>query len=271
MSVLAILGLNGYTLTGTRNEFTQEANETTIKTYEGPIDKIQELYTSSRADVLSGEIDRVTKTQRDGLGVLELHYADSGADTSADPSDELENTIWELLPQDLYKSIRSYNGDVAGSQAFNKDANQDDLEDTRLWFETAKKEGVDPSAEPQSTYLKLLRRGTDQYVRTVAVLQSRITVSRRSLVNADWTGVDRAWRISGDANNGGPDLSVGQSALLGTIQSMPEAQSDSKQWLKRGPSVTMTGNQSYTITHQWWFSRAWSANLYGGDAVDGNP
>jgi len=271
MSILAIIGLNGYTKTSTRKEFTQEASETTIETYEGPIAKVDELYAESTASVLSGEIDKVTDVSSNGKGVLELHYSGGSGSTSADPTDTFANTIWELVPQDIYKNIRSYNGDVAGSFAFNKDADQEGLEAVRLFFETAGKDGTFPVNGTQVAYYNLLTRGTDQYVRTIAVLRSRLTVSKSSLLTADWTGVDRAWRLTGDSASGGPDLNVGQATIIGQIESMPEADNNLKQWLKRGPGITMNGNQSFTMTQEWWFAKAWSHNQYDGDDVDGNP
>jgi hypothetical protein len=267
MSVIQILGANNYTLVGTRKEYDQESGESTVTTYQGPIDKIDELYAETRNDVIDGLYDKVTTGKKDGMGQLEISVSDSG-----DAAEEDTNTVWELVGQDIYKNIRSYNGDVTSSEAFNKDTNQTDLENTRLFFETAGQEGVDPGDdEPQATYLQLLMRGTDQYVRSIAVLRSRITVSRRSQITCDWTGVDRAWRLTGDSASGGPNLNLGQAALLGQISSMPEADDTKKQWLKRAPSLTMTGSKSYTMTQEWWFARAWSENLYDGDAADGNP
>jgi len=277
MSVIEILGLSGYTRTGSRQEYDQSNGESTVVTYQGPVSNIETLYAASKLDIQDGTVDKASKSVEDGLGVLELSYAD-GNENDDDPNTVLNNTIWELVGQDLYKSIRSYNGDVSiangdplDSEAFNKDADQADLEQARLYFETAGVEGSIGVAEPAATYIQLLYRGTDQYLRSSAILRSTLTVSRRSLVTASWTGVDRAWKLSGDAASGGPDLNVGQAALIGAIETMAEADGTLKQWLKRAPQLTMSGRKSYTIIQEWWFARAWSANLYAGDQVDGNP
>ena len=260
-----ILGLNGYTKKSTRKEYTQDTGLSTVVSYEGPIAKIDELLASSILSVQDGTIDKVTSGKSDGLGVLELSYADGDASQS-DPNTVQNNTIWELVGQDLYKNLQSFDGAVSGSQAFNVDANQALLENARLYFETATKEGTIPTGEPYATYYKLLLRGVDQYVRSAAVLRSTINVSRRSLVAGRWVGVDRAWKLNSE--DGSPDLdTVGQGAIIGSISEMPEADATKKQWLKRAPQITMASKRSYTITQEWWYARAWSANLYGGDLV----
>ena len=258
-----IIGLDGYTQVGTRKEYTQDLGLSTVISYEGPIAKIDALLASSILSVQDGTVDKVTANKSDGVGVLELSYAD-GDSAQDDPNTVQNNTIWELTGQDLYKNLRSYDGAISGTQAFNADATQALLENARLYFETATKEGTLPSGEPYATYYALLLRGVDQYVRSAAVLRSTITVSRRSLVAGKWNGVDRAWKL--DAEEGSPNLdTVGQGAIIGSISEMPEADATAKQWLKRAPQITMASRKSYTISQEWWYARAWSANLYGGD------
>lgn len=264
-----VLGLDGYTQVGTRREYTQDLGLSTVISYEGPIDKIDALFASSVLSVQAGNVDKVTTSKKDGLGVVELSYADGDA-SQDDPNTIQNNTIWELIGQDLYKNLRSYGGEVSGSQAFNAAADQSALENVRLYFETAKTQGTVPSGEPQETYYKLLMRGTDQYVRSAAVLRSSITVSRRSLVAGKWIGVDRAWTL--DGQTGSPNLdTVGQGAIIGAISEMEEADAAKKQWLKRAPQITMSSKRSYSITQEWWYARDWSHNLYDGDDLTTNP
>ena len=274
---LAIIGLYNYTKVGTRREYSQDMGQTTVETYQGPVSKINDLFDASVLSVQDGTVDKVTTGRENGLGVLELHYADGDATNDVNATVQ-NNTIWELVGQDLYKNLRSFGfaagGDLAaaGVQRFNLDADQASLENARGYFESA---GNDPNffapaAEPAVTYLALLQRGVDQYVRSAVVLRSTITVSRRSLVAGRWVGVDRAWKLDGE--DGSPNLdSVGQSAIIGSINEMPEADDTKKQWLKRAPQITMASRKAYTIAQEWWFARRWSHNLYLGDSEDGNP
>jgi len=269
MSIFRVIGLNDYTKVSTRREYTQESGQTTVTTYKGPPDPINDLYESSLAAVQNGEIDSVTTSVENGEGILEIRVADGDEDGN-DPNTVFNNTIWELIGQDIFKNLRSYPGDVSGSVAFNGDSDQDDLEETRLYFETAQTEGSAPSGEPSETYYKLLLRGTDQYVRSTAVLRTTITVSRRSQITLDWNGVDRAWKI--DGQTGSPDLDqTGQGALIGQIINLPGYNAEKKQWLKRAPQLTQTGRRNYTITQEWWYANRWSNNLYGGDSETDNP
>jgi hypothetical protein len=276
MSLFRIIGLNDYTQTSTRREYTQELGQTTVTTYKGPPDPISDLYDASVLSVQNGEIDAVSTNVENGEGVLEIKVADGNEDGD-DPNTIANNTIWELIGQDIFKNIRSYPGDVADSKAFNTDSLQDEMEDVRLYFETAQQEGTAPAiGSAEEVYYNLLLRGTDQYVRSTAVLRTTLTVSRRSLLSLNWVGVDRAWKLNGDgdAESGSPDLNqTGQGALIGQISLLPGFDGDKKQWLKRAPQLTQSGRRNYTMTQEWWYAEAWSTNLYGGtvDATGGNP
>jgi hypothetical protein len=276
MSLLKIIGLNDYTQTSTRREYTQELGQTTVTTYKGPPEPISDLYDTSVLSVQNGEIDAVSTNVENGEGVLEIKVADGNEDGD-DPNTIANNTIWELIGQDIFKNIRSYPGDVADSKAFNTDSLQDEMEDVRLYFETAQQEGTAPAiGSAEEVYYNLLLRGTDQYVRSTAVLRTTLTVSRRSLLSLNWVGVDRAWKLNGDgdAESGSPDLNqTGQGALIGQISLLPGFDGDKKQWLKRAPQLTQSGRRNYTMTQEWWYAEAWSTNLYGGtvDATGGNP
>jgi len=272
MSIFRVIGLNDYTKVATRREYTQESGQTTITTYKGPPDPINDLYDSSLAAVQNGEIDSVTTSVENGEGILEIKVADGDQDGN-DPNTIQNNTIWELIGQDIFKNLRSYPGapDISGAVPFNLDADQDEMESARLYFETAQQDGDPPSGGSNAeVYYNLLLRGTDQYIRSTAVLRTTITVSRRSLITLDWKGVDRAWKIDGE--DGSPNLDqTGQGALIGQITQLPGYDATKKQWLKRAPQLTQTGRRNYTVAQEWWFAEYWSRNLYGGDAGTDNP
>jgi len=255
MSVESILGLNDYTLVRTSKGWDKDKGSSISREYHGPIEKIDNLYESLIGDISIDTIDRTTQM---GKGVLIITAADD-----ENPNNPEENDLWEVVGQDLYKDLRSH-------QTYNQDADQADLEEVRRAIETVDLNFAEPANEPEKSYHKLLLRGVDQYVRTTAILQRSIQAGPRSLLKASWTGVDKAWKISGE--DGSPNLrTTGDAAIIGYLQEMPEYDENKKQWLKRAPQLRQVGKRRFALVYQWWYARRWSHSLYDGDNEDGNP
>ena len=258
-SAARILGANNYTQVGESRVWSRDQGWTTVKEYEGPKDKIRTLINSLVDDPA---IDGLSENKRRGKGSLDVTYVDDDG-SGGGGTTEQQNETWQLIGQDLCKNIRAHT-------TFNKDANQNDLENTRVFYESGGGRGIRVGSEPSVTYFALLRRGVSEYVRTAIILRKTITAGPRSLLRASWTGVDRAWKLDGEP--GSPNLATaGEAAIIGALSEMDDFDNEKKQWLKRGPTVSPTGRRRYNISAEWWFARRWSETLYSGENEDGNP
>lgn len=251
-----IVGLDDLTLISTDKGWNRGTGETRIEVWEGPITKINE-----RFELLKNtpDIDKIQKSTVDGKGRLNITIVNSGDEVPG--SNFADNAVWELIGQDLYKGLRAH-------QTFSVAADQSKLEDTRKFYE----EGLggvgphDSDGAPFTTYLNLLRRGTEEFVRSVAILRQSLVVGSRSTEKADWENVDRAVTLSGTGLDG-----TGAQAIIGAIDTMPEANSGKKQWLKRAPQLRTSGDRRFTIVLEFWYAKEWSKVLYEGDEGDDNP
>ena len=245
------------TQVSTRQKYTADNGLTTIYTYEGPAEAAQTLFETFQDSVLLGEALNTDKENKDGFSRVTVEYAneDEGAVTE-------ENETWNLVPQDIEKPLRSYDGAVSESVAFNADADQKALEKVRQAWERA--EDYTPAGDPSTTYQKHLYRGTTAYTRTGCILRRVIKVAADSDVVAGWSNVDRAQKLE---DTGFDETASNNAGIIGSISEMPESDSTKKQWLKRAPQLTPIGDNKYSIVQDWWFAREWSANLYDGDAT----
>jgi len=255
-----VIGLNDFTLTSTSRTWSKDNGQGTVKNYEGPIDKIKEFFESQIDDPA---IDTMRNLSNNGKGVLEVTFVDDDGSGEGLVTAE-NNDIWELIGQDLFKNIRAH-------ETFNVDNDQPALEEVRKAVEAADKDLQALTAgEPQETYQKLLLQGTDEYARTAVILRRSINAGSRTLLQASWLGVDRAWELDNEV--GSPNLrTTGDAAIIGAIAEMPDEDGTKKQWLKRAPQIRTQGRRSWSIVQEWWFARRWSATLYEGDAEAGNP
>ena len=266
---LSKIGDHGFNLTGESREYTSESGYVTIRRYAGPFDAKDAFFASQKALVDADIADSVREDQEDGEAIVEVRFADDDG-SGGGFTDPALNTVWEVIPQDFYKSIRQLGTAVnARGIIFNKDAKQAALEAIRAAVERGE-QIIPPAVEPDITYHNLLLRGVDEFVRTGATLRKSIRVGRRSTLRGIWENVDRAWKLAGEP--GSPDISgIGASAIVGAINSMDDADPALKQWLKRGPHIQLIGRARYSIVQEWWFAAQWSEALYNGDAGDGNP
>ncbi len=261
-----VIGLNSFTKVGTRNGWSKNGGLTTIFDYEGPIDKVDELFNSLIDDEA---IDSLSKNKRGGKGMLAVTYVDDDGSGTGQVTEDL-NVIWELVGQDLWKSIKSFGGrsEDAGAKAFNLDADQKDLEEVRQAVETST--FFVPASATAVVYRDLLLRGADEFVRSSAILRKTINVGPRSTIQGSWKGNDRAWKIDGEA--GSPDLdTAGDAAILGDLSDTDDYDESKRQWLKRPPTTRQIARRRYSLVQEWWFARRWSYTLYGGDNENGNP
>jgi len=250
-----IIGLNGYSEVSRSETYSKSGGRSAKITYEGPLDKIDELFVALIGDPA---VDTLDKNRSNAKGVLTVGYVDDDGSGGGGSTEE-NNTTWELVPNDIYKPINGFNnGAVNFADANYVQELQDILRKIRQGQAVAR-----PAGNPQQGFFDLLMMGVEEYVRTGVTLRKSINVSLRSTLVANWTNVDRAVVIA--------DTGLDDSHLIGTIADMPEANSAKKQWLKRGPTIRTYGQGKYTIAQDWWFARRWSALLYGGDVEAGNP
>jgi len=264
---LKIVGLNDYTRTGARQRWSQVDGYTTVYTYKGPADKLTTFFLSL---VGTDPIDITEIDITEGVATVQVTYEDEDGSGGGAATDY--NITWELIGQDLFKDIRTFDGTALGTTSFNRDADQAALEAVKKKFLECKIDSAYLAGLVGTPllYAKFLMRGSAEYVRTQVILRKSIKVGRRSAMTASWVGVDEAWSLAG--GSGSPDPSgVGSSALIGTIASMPEADNTKRQWLKRAPQMRQIGGNKWSITQDWWFARRWSYNLYLGNSEDGNP
>ena len=190
------LGFPGLTLTSTDKGWKRDLGETKIEIFEGPVSAID-----SRFDILKATpgVDDLVRNTSDGLGTLTVTTVEDDLITTFE-----DNDIWEFLSQDLLKGIRTH-------QVFNKDGDQDRLEDTKKFFDEGNS-GPGPhnsDGDPFVKYLRILRSEQTEYIRSAAILRRTLTVGPRSRQFANWTNVDRAIGIksTGLPSSGQPLLS----------------------------------------------------------------
>jgi hypothetical protein len=242
-----------------------ESGDQIVEEYVGPLSVAESEYIVAKS---SGFWDEVEFSRDKGKGMLTLAVSTDATTGGGFPIDP--KPVWEVVGQDLFRNIRAFGGGTTAGVVFNAAADQEDLEAVRLRVESAEIEGLLPLAEPMSTYARLLLRGTNEFVRSTAILRSTIVVNSRTSAKASWVGVDRAWKLSGEA--GSPAVpGTGASAIVGVIGDMPDADATKKQWLKRAPQIRSLERGRYQIAQEWWFSRRWSYALYDGDNEADNP
>ena len=253
-----IIGLNGVVRVSRKKRWTAARGHHYVEVWRGPIVKVEEYYESLQNAQGIDALD-FDDAQGKPVGTLTVTRADD--DGTGQGSNEELNTQWELVGQDLYKDIRAH-------ETFNQDADQVNLELCREHVERAiaaeLPEGI--AGEPFETYTKLLRRGTNQFLRSVAVLRKTIIVGPDNVIVPTWDGVDRAWKLDNEAGSPEPP-----NALIGDIVSLPEGNNLKKQWLKRAPNRTQISELDWRISQEWWYAARWSYALYVGDDEDGNP
>lgn len=96
----------------------------------------------------------------------------------------------------------------------------------------------------------LLCRGTEYYLESAYVLRETKTVSKRSSVQASFTGINTV--------SAPPDTSS-VNTIIGALPS--------GEWLKRAPVVRQYGVRRWQIVTEWWWAEKWSLALYGGTAT----
>jgi hypothetical protein len=242
-----------------------ESGDQIVEEYVGPLSVASTEYASAKS---SGLWDEVEFSRDKGKGMLTLAVSTESTAGGGFPVDP--KPVWEVVGQDLFRNIRAFGGGTAAGVVFNAAADQEAMEEVRLRVESAEIDGLLPLAEPMSTYARLLLRGTNEFVRSTAILRSTIVVNSRTSARASWAGVDRAWKLSGES--GSPSIpGTGASAIVGVIGDMPDFSAAKKQWLKRAPQIRSLERGRYQIAQEWWFSRRWSYALYSGDNEADNP
>jgi len=247
MSELDQIGFDGMTKISTGTVYSKRDGRTVVRVYRGPIDKAEILFNQFKSDFL---VDDVQIARESGIGTVSVCQAD-------DLNSVTDQSIWELGGERMLKDIRTH-------QSFNQSADQDAIEIARVAAELGEK--ITPVAGAATTYYGLRRRGTQEYLRSQPVLRQSIRTSQRGSIVVSWAGVDRAWKLQGESGSPGPPLN-----LVGTINNMPEADGNKKQWLKMAPQLTQVTSRLWQINFEWIFARQWSNTLYEGTAGTDNP
>jgi len=253
MAVEDILGSNAMTRESRRRRKLESGATRYEETWRGPIPKADILYESYEADETW---DDVNQSKDGGVGVVNI----SRVDEDIDPTDEdiQQSALWEVIPEELHKDLRAH-------PTFNQAADQTAIEAARLAFEAGNGD-YDASANAAAdTYLEMRRRGVEEYVVTVPVIQRTIRVTKRSDIAFSWSGKDKAWKID-EPNGPNPPKDI-----LGVIADMPDADATKKQWLKRAGEIRRTSRDEIDIVYQWIWARRWSHTLYDGDDETDNP
>jgi len=257
MAVADIFGSTGMTKVNTGIVYTIENGLSTVETYEGPTNDADALEDEFRQQVNEGSL--LTYRRRNTSGFVQI-MAFYPTDADGENAATVENETWNLIPQDLEKPLRAYDGAIPSTQAFNLDAHQKALEKVRQAWERA--EDYTPAAEPMITYQKLLFRHVTSYIRTAVILRNVVKIAANNAeISASWENVDRALTLE---DTGFDATDANNAAILGSINTMPEADASLKQWLKRGPQMQPLGNNKYSLMQDYWFARGWSANMYAG-------
>lgn len=274
-----IYGINDFVLQSKTRTWTPDKGYAWTYVYSGPLDKADAFFESKVAEITS---DSVTLDRQDGMGLVTVTVVDD--DGEGNPPSNEDNDLWEIIGQDTYKDLMSFNGrSDNGADAkinftrtgFDDSGNTDPANDIPTALATIRRavEEANPALytnasdySPQLYYKRLLERGVTEYVRSTIVLRRTITCGRRSNIKASWAGVDRAWALDGEA--GSPNLKKnGQAALIGIMEDHPDFNVNLKQWLKKAPQIQEVGRRRYTITYEWWFAKSWSWVLYGGNGI----
>lgn len=262
---LDIYGENEAISQGVRRDWDKSSGETGQETYRGPAAAVTAFYESLINDPT---VDKLSLETNNGQGTATVTRIQDVTQEGAGPNNQFLNVTWEVIPQDIYKALRSFGGrpEDNGTQQFNQQADQEALEETRKYFETAREKGIPPLAQPGLTYLALLLNGVEEFVRTGVILRSRIQVASNAQIAASWQNVDRAITFN--------QLNIGNTEaeqILGALNEMDEFEDGKRQFLKRGPSIRETSTRRFSIEQDYWFARRWSYNLYGGDNEADNP
>lgn len=268
-----IYGYNDFTLQSKTRTWTPDKGYAWTYVYGGPLDKADDFFEAKVADVTS---DSVTLDRQDGMGLVTVTVVDD--DGNGNPQNSEDNDLWEIIGQDCYRDLMSFNGRPDGDPAINftRTGNNDgsldiptQLAGIRKAVEEANPDIFPTGSEtyiPDKYYRRLMERGVTEYVRSTIVLRRTITCGRRSNIKASWAGVDRAWKLDGEA--GSPNLKRNnQAALIGIIDDHPDFNANVKQWLKKAPQIQEVGRRRYSITYEWWFAKSWSSVLYAGNGI----
>lgn len=268
-----IYGYNDFTLQAKTRTWTPDKGYAWTYVYSGPLDKADAFFEAKVADFTS---DSVTLDRQDGMGLITVTVVDD--DGQGNPQNSEDNDLWEVIGQDCYRDLMSFNGrpegdpDINFTRTGNNDGARDiptQLAGIRRAVEEANPDRFPTGSDtyiPDKYYRRLMERGVTEYVRSTVVIRRTITAGRRSTIKASWVGVDRAWKLEGEAGSPNPKAN-GQAALIGIIAEHPDYNTGLKQWLKKAPQVQEVGKRRYTITYEWWFAKSWSNVLYAGDGI----
>jgi len=266
MSEEAIVkGLDDMTRVSTDRQHTKRSGETLVETWEGPIDKALSAYIDGSNN---NQYDDVSFAVRNGKGVVTYTVVDEGNQVGF--VDQNANAVWEVLPLELTKDLRShpYFTEVSGA-----------IETDIVICEDAISRGeqYDSSASSFSTemgnYYGLRLAGVSQYIESAIILRKTIETSRRTLINVAWEKVNQVVNLNTDINP--------PSAVLGTLDdlqrlvrgsggyTLPYSDSDFEtakwEWLKKAPNVrSLAGGRRFEISYEWWGAEQWSKLLYKG-------
>lgn len=231
MAILEVIGTSNPVQQSVVKRWAYTTGETQTTTYRGVYAGVASLYDQFKAVAgYAPSIDSLDITYQRGQGVLTVNQVQDG------------EIMYELLGNEVNVPVwhHPYFAALSGVN----------VDEVRRTFERGEVLGVNPyvpAAEPYHTLYEMLAYGYETYLRSAYVLRSSQIVSKRSTVQAAYTGVNTV-QAPPDTQN--------VNSLIGAL---PPGE-----WLYKTPQVRMYGAKKWQMQREWWWAEGWSTILYGG-------
>lgn len=239
-----VVGVDDMTEQPRQLRWNNEDGFRTERIFHGPADVIEAQF-NDLVNNTTGSDEVVATLSNSGKSELRVVIVDDSGSTTGGNTEE-NNSIWEVLGNDVYKDLRQHPKYSTISTA--------DL----LEIENALADGVEYSGSGNADeYYKLRLRGTEQYIVSEVAIRKTVRVGTRSGVKAAYSNMNRVIAL-GSINP--------PSILLGALNSLPLAGggSGSWEWLKKVPQVRHISRRQFEISYDYWGAEKWSKVLYGG-------
>jgi hypothetical protein len=249
--------------------------ETRRETWSGPNDKADTFYNDR---VGSEDIDDLDLKHVPGVGTVSFTVTDDQEGQSGGTNEE-DNAIWEILPQDVFKDLRAH-------PYFNP---SDSIVSEIVTADNAIKKGTAFStsgmtwATQVGKYYALRMRGVQGYLENNIVINKTITTSSRSIIEAVYDDVGRAVKLP---RINPPEQLLGNLAAIIKIPDnsnyLPVVDNNANtpywvtdasipytatawEWLAKRPTIrSLADGKRFEIQYSWWGAERWSMVLYGG-------
>lgn len=222
----SVLGSQNAIDQGTQKTWNFADGEMRTQVFRGLTLAVENLYESSKSlAAFDPYLDSLDFDPGHGIGTLITREVEDG------------KPIYELWSNDVYKPVQAH-------PYFADSLTSDQFLDVRK----AMDESTSITTEDKAQELwELLNKGTVEYLESAYVLRETKNVSKRSVISASFTDVNRV---------SDPPDTAQVNHLIGSLPT--------GEWLKRSPQVRQFGARRWQITTEWWWGEKVSAILYGG-------